>query len=293
MGLPPAPYIAASGLPVAGDQASAVLSGTIAAVGPTQPFAFRGPMNLSVWALINTALTTTLGSLTATVASGTGLAAGVAVNSTLVPPGTTYGNFAGTSGGLKLPALTLPGRTSTASNVISGLPVTAGLVGATVTGPGIPSGTTVVSIGTAAVAPTSQPPFAGVPGSVALSATPTSARNDNQPQQFTFALTGNGIAASGTDANATFTGAAVTFTASINIEKSFDGGATWLLANFGSGTLAQITAGTPVAITFGEPEKNVLYRLNCTAYTSGTINYRISQTGGAAESLAIGPLSNG
>jgi hypothetical protein len=33
--------------------------------------------------------------------------------------------------------------------------------------------------------------------------------------------------------------------------------------------------------------------LNCLAWTSGTINFRISQTGGAAESLAIGPLSSG
>ena len=49
--------------------------------------------------------------------------------------------------------------------------------------------------------------------------------------------------------------------------------------------------GTPVSLTFGEPERNVLYRTNCLAYTSGTINYRISQTGGANESLAIGPLT--
>jgi hypothetical protein len=41
---------------------------------------------------------------------------------------------------------------------------------------------------------------------------------------------------------------------------------------------------------FGQPEREVLYRLNCTAYSSGTINYRLSATGGAAEALTYGPL---
>ena len=60
-----------------------------------------------------------------------------------------------------------------------------------------------------------------------------------------------------------------------------------------AGALAQFTAGTPVSVTFGEPEKNVLYRLNCIAYTSGTINYRFSQTAGANEALNFGPLTSG
>jgi hypothetical protein len=81
----------------------------------------------------------------------------------------------------------------------------------------------------------------------------------------------------------------------VQLERSFDGGATFIAGNIGAGALAQFTgaAVTPVDLTFGEPEKNVLYRLNCLAWTSGTINFRISQTGGAAESLAIGPLSSG
>jgi hypothetical protein len=59
------------------------------------------------------------------------------------------------------------------------------------------------------------------------------------------------------------------------------------------GTLAQWTTGTPVSITFGEPERNVNYRLNCIVYSSGLITYRFSQTGGANESLSIGPLVSG
>ena len=204
MGIPAPAGVAASGLPPTGDQANAVLSGIIPAVGPTLPFAFRGPMNLVLWASINTALTTIAGSKAATVASATGLAAGDAINSVNAPAGATAGVLSGTNVTLSSPA--------------------------TVTG---------------------------------------------------------------TDNNATFTGAAIAFSATVQLERSFDGGSTWIVCNEGSsGQLAQWTTG-PVSLTFGEPEKSVLYRLNCTAYASGTINYRISQTGGAAESLAIGPLSGG
>lgn len=293
----PAPLgVAASGQPVVGDQATAVLTGTILGVGPTKPFAFRGPMNLLLWASINATLTTTLGSLTATVGVGAGLAAGVAVNSTLVPPGTTYGAFSGTSGTLALPVVTQPGQVSTFAAAINGLAFTSGLLGATVVSPRLPAGTKVVAITTPAVAPTGTSP--GTPGVVQISALPLTAPNvapgNNTPVDFfEFALTANGILASGTDAQATFTGAAITFSGTIQLERSFDGGRTWIVCNIGAGALAQFTAGTPVSITFGEPERQMLYRLNCTAYSSGTINYRVSQTGGANESLAIGPLSSG
>ena len=104
----------------------------------------------------------------------------------------------------------------------------------------------------------------------------------------------NAVTVTGTDANASFTGAAIDYVGTVQVERTFDGGFTWVVCNIGgAGQLAQFAAGTPVSVTFGEPEKDVLYRLNCIAYSSGTINYRISQTGGAAESLAIGPLSGG
>lgn len=65
-----------------------------------------------------------------------------------------------------------------------------------------------------------------------------------------------------------------TFVGTVRFERSFDNGVTWLPAT---------QAGSPVTFTAPftevliEPEADVLYRLNCTAYTSGTINYRISQ----------------
>lgn len=291
MGIPAPVGIAASGLPPAGDQANAVLSGTLVAVGPTQPFAFRGPMNLFIWGSVATALTVTASSLSATVASATGLAAGYAVKSTLVPPGTTLGALTGTNATLALPPITLPGTTSTTQAAISNLPATAGLVGATVTGPGIPSGTTVLSVTVAAVPGNDNYP--GALGTVRISAMPTTASVLTPPQFFTFTGVSAGILTAGTDSAATYTGAGANFVGTVQVERSFDGGYTWIACNIGAGTIASFNAGTPVSITFGEPERNVLYRLNCLAYTSGTINYRISQTGGAAESLAIGPLSNG
>lgn len=293
MGIPAPQGIAASGLPPAGDQANAVLSGTFSAVGPSQPFAFRGPMNLAIWASVTTALTTAAASLAATVASATGLAAGSAINSANVPKGTTVGALAVLAVTLAVPPITMPGRVNPAAAAITDIPDTTGLVGATVTGPGIPAGTTVLAITLASIAVTNLSD--GRRGTVRLSANPTAITPDkNNPQQFTFARTANAIATTGADASASFTGAGIVYVGTVQLEHSFDGGATWLVCNVGaSGLLAQWSAGTPVNLTFGEPEKNVLYRLNCAAYTSGVINYRISQTGGAAESLAIGPLSGG
>jgi hypothetical protein len=294
MALPAPLGVSASGLPPQGDEANAVLSGTIGAVGPTAPFAFRGPMNLALWASINTALTTTGGSLTATVVSGTGLGIGVSVNSKNVPKGTVYGAFSGTSGTLAVPPITLTGRASTAIAQITNLASTDGLVGATVTGPGIPASTTVLAVVVAAIPPSLN--YNGQLGTVSISNTPTISSPpansaSSMPQFFVFARTANAILVSGADANATFTGAGILYVGTVQLERSFDGGATWIVCNIGgSGTLAQWSAGTPVSLSFGEPEKLVLYRLNTIAYTSGTINYRISQTGGAAESLAIGQL---
>lgn len=282
--------VAASGLPPAGDQANAVHSGTITAVGPTQPFAFRGPMNLALWGAVTATLTTAAGSTAATLNSATGIATGYAINSANVPYGTTVGALAGTDVTLAIPKITLAGLADAVNAQIKNLQSTSGLVGATVTGPNIPSGTTVTGIVQAAVAPTNLGP--GTPGIVQLSAAPTAnTAYPGLPDKFTFARTGAAITTTGADAAATFTGSGVNFTGSIQLERSFDGGATWLVCNVGGGgVMAIYNAGTPVNMTFGEPEKNVLYRLNCTVLSAGSINYRISQTGGAAESLAIGQL---
>ena len=291
MGIPAPLGVSASGKPPAGDQANAVLSGSFAAVGPSAPFAFRGPMNLSIWASYNTALTTTAGSLNASVAVAGALAVGNGINSANVPPGTTIGTIVGTNITLKIPPISLSGFINAASNQMTGVVQTDGLTGATVTGPNIPTGTTVLAVITPSV-PRSRHNPQGTPGVIQLSANPTGTTSDpNKPDVFTFQRNGASITTTGADAAALFTGVEIVYSATVQLERSFDGGATWLVANVGgSGVLAQWGTGTPVAVTFGEPEKMVLYRLNTIAYTSGTINYRISETGGAAESLGIGQL---
>ena len=66
-----------------------------------------------------------------------------------------------------------------------------------------------------------------------------------------------------------------TFVATAQLERSFDGGTTWLPCTDNSGTVQTWSAA--MTIVAEEPESGVLYRLNCTAYTSGTVNYRVSQ----------------
>lgn len=66
-----------------------------------------------------------------------------------------------------------------------------------------------------------------------------------------------------------------TFVGSVQLKRSFDGGTTWLPITAAGTQLYAWTA--PASEVAEEPEANVSYRLECTAYTSGTINYRISQ----------------
>lgn len=66
-----------------------------------------------------------------------------------------------------------------------------------------------------------------------------------------------------------------TFVASVQLERSFDAGATWLPLTQAGAAAYRYTA--PASETVTEPEAKTLYRLNCTAYTSGTVNYRLSE----------------
>lgn len=283
MGLPAALGISGLGVPVQGDQANAVVSGTLPAIGPSIPFAFYGPFNLFLWSDINTALTTTAGSLTATVGSATGLGVGDSVNSVKAPAGATIGVLSGTTATLALPPISLYGSINPQQDKIFDLAESAGLLGATIIAPHIPAGATVTAIDVVGIPNNgTQPPVKGV---VSISAAPT-ATNKNEP--IIFEPTGNAILVSGTDANATFTGATIAYTGDVQVERSFDGGKTWVVCNVGGqGTLAQFPAGTPVSVVIGEPERGNIYRLNCIAYTSGAINYRMSATGAAAVSLAV------
>lgn len=68
------------------------------------------------------------------------------------------------------------------------------------------------------------------------------------------------------------------YSATLEIDRSFDGGTTWYVAGVGSSG-AQAIYSTPnqdVSLLGTEPEKGVLYRLRCTTWASGTINYRFS-----------------
>lgn len=66
-----------------------------------------------------------------------------------------------------------------------------------------------------------------------------------------------------------------TFAATVRLVRSFDAGATWLPLTAAGTSLMSFTA--PASETWDEPESAVQYRLECTAFTSGTVNYRISQ----------------
>lgn len=189
--------------PSGNDVATDVVSGSFSAVGVSASHPFYGSFNIFIYNTINTALTTTNASSSASVASGTGIAAGQPIKSVNVPPGTIWATFSGTSGTLAFP----PGFTN--ANVVSG-----------------------------------------------------------------------------TDNAAIFDGGA--YSATVQLERSFDGGSTWLICGVGGGgQQAVYTAGTIVSIVASEPERGMLYRLNCPAYTSGTINYRLSTSGLAAMAWGI------
>jgi len=67
-----------------------------------------------------------------------------------------------------------------------------------------------------------------------------------------------------------------TFVATVQIERSFDNGVNWFVCSEDSaGTTAAYTA--PFSVTAQESEAGTLYRLNCTAFTSGTITYRLGK----------------
>lgn len=67
-----------------------------------------------------------------------------------------------------------------------------------------------------------------------------------------------------------------TFVGTISLQRSFDGGSNWNIVSSDTyGTAA--TYAVPVSLAAFEPEYGVIYCWNCSAYTSGTVNYRISQ----------------
>lgn len=66
-----------------------------------------------------------------------------------------------------------------------------------------------------------------------------------------------------------------TFSATVAIERSFDGGTTWVPVSrdmIGTGTAFTV----PASVQIVETESGVLYRMSLSAYTSGTANVRLS-----------------
>ena len=67
-----------------------------------------------------------------------------------------------------------------------------------------------------------------------------------------------------------------TFAGTVALERSFDGGTTWLPVYY-PGTTTAVSFTAPGNGSLFEPEYGVLYRWDCSAYASGTIHTRISQ----------------
>lgn len=84
------------------------------------------------------------------------------------------------------------------------------------------------------------------------------------------AAAGSGVAMRGTF-NVTLWG---TFVGTIVLERSFDAGSTWQQVTFSDGTALSYNA--PVSVVWSEAEYGVQYRVRCSVYTSGTINWRLS-----------------
>lgn len=285
MGVPAPNGVSASGeSPYPLDLANGVVQGVLGAVGPGKPFSFYGSMNMWLWAQYTTSLTLSAGSLTVALGATGSIVAGASVKSSLVPPGTII-SAANT---IALPILTYRGKTHSGIAKITDLNETRWLLGATVAGLGFGTGVTVTAIDVAATP-------GGPRGTVSVSAAPTTEPQNDSPTPFEFTPVA-GIIVAGVDATAVFTGAGTIFTGTVQLERSFDGGNLWLPCNLGGdGTLAHWigssgTTGTPVSVSFTEPERGILYRLNQlanTPITGTTVNYRISATGQAATSLNV------
>lgn len=277
------------------DQANAVVSGTITAVGPGKAFPVWGPFNVVVYGILTDALTVTANSLTASVNSGTDCHTGDSISSTLVPKGTTAGNVSSTTVTLKPPTQSwmciLPGTAPLIQFPGGQLPTgmtIAALVGATINDPNgfFGSGVTVLGVGPDGV-------------SLRTSAAPVSVPSTATPVPLEFALGAAAITASGVDAAATFTGATTPVgdtTTAFQLESSFDGGSLFIPCNIGSygGSAAWVSLAGPLRLSFGDPEAGMLYRLNCSVFAARanvTINYRLSTTGQAGKSLQTPAIS--
>lgn len=267
------------------DLANGVVVGSFAAVGPGAAIQVWGPFNISVWGELADALTTTAGSATGALASGTSVAAGDTIVSANVPPGTTV-------------------QSGTTSPVMAFMPQWwAALIN------GIKSGSPTILMG-AQPADLSTLLGATIKDSDFFAAGVTITAYDNTLRTLTasanatasmqpgasgalveFAPTGNAIKVSGADANSVLMGQATPITLTLQLERSYDGGSRWTACNVGNvAALAQWILTKPLSLSIGEPEAGILYRLNCITYAAvanTAVKYRISTTGQASTSLSV------
>ena len=95
----------------------------------------------------------------------------------------------------------------------------------------------------------------------------------------------------------TLTGPGTAGDMTIVLEKSYDAGNTWLAVNTDkAGTaaswhLATANINNAVTIALLELEKGVAYRLRCSTFGSGTVSYRLSDSGPAAAPWGINTTS--
>jgi hypothetical protein len=68
-----------------------------------------------------------------------------------------------------------------------------------------------------------------------------------------------------------------TFSATVLLQRSFDGGNTWITRTDTPTGNGSFTA--PASFAVSECEKGVLYQLDCTSFVSGMVNYRMSTWG--------------
>lgn len=73
-----------------------------------------------------------------------------------------------------------------------------------------------------------------------------------------------------------------TFSATTVLQKSFDGGVTWIAVTYANSSNTAISLTASTSLVLFEPERGVLYQLS-TTYVSGTVNYRMSMNGGMAQ----------
>lgn len=297
MGIPAQFCLGDFGTPPQGDQATGVISGQFTAVGLSSSFAFYGCANFSLVCSTTDVLTTTRGSFSATISGPTSgiLAPGTSIQyGSFFPNGAVLSTYAAGTGTIAFPPYFITAKLIAGFDYIEGNFPTDGyvigtnIIGSTIVGTGIASSTTVTGI----IQDSNQlfghngnfPP----PNKAIISLSNPVIGSSIKPYLTNLTLFPSANLIPTSSSNAFFTGSTIAYTGSVQLEKSFDGGATWLIANIGppgSGALAIFQNASSVSFSLFEPEKGVLYRWNCTSFTPGGggaqyfINYRISETG--------------